>query len=122
MYARFKLKDSLEISDLQKVDPKLLIVLGWFVKFCGLHNLECCLTSIIAPKTPLSVSDTHPEGRAFDARTNSWKDDQIHDAIEYLEANCGQMGAILKDGTKKVAVYHDIGYGFHLHCQVFKED
>lgn len=118
---RFSLKEGIEISDLQKINPNLVIVFGWFVKFCNDNHLECCITNLISEKTPNSVSSTHPEGRAIDCRSKFWPEEKIKECINFMNKNCGHLGAVTQEGTKRVIVYHDAGYGYHFHLQVQRE-
>lgn len=122
MNNHFETKDGINIEDFKKVNPKLITVWGWFVNYCAKHGLECCITSIIAPKTANSISSTHLEGRAIDARSSGFNDDQKLDCIHFMEENCGKLGAYSPDGIQRVIIHHDVGYGPHFHMQVYRGD
>jgi hypothetical protein len=66
------------------------------------------------------VSTTHHERRAFDFRVKDWSGEQIDAMIKYLTDKYNQIGAVQKDGSRKVVVYHDSGHGFHFHVQLDK--
>lgn len=121
---RFEFKDSEHCypSLLQEVDPKLLIVLGFYVRFSRKRGLPCVLTNIIG-KFKQSESNTHPEGRAFDTSVRGWDEGDIKDCIEYMTTHTQSLGAVSrKDGIRRSVVYHDVGLGAHFHFQVHKGD
>jgi hypothetical protein len=64
------------------------------------------------------VSASHQEGRAVDIRTIGWPAEFIELFIAEFSSRFGSMGAITKDGKRKLLVYHDSGHGAHIHCQL----
>ena len=65
-------------------------------------------------------SKTHHERRAFDLRVIDWSGEQIDALIKYLTDKYGQFGAIQKDGSRLICLYHNSGHGFHFHVQLDK--
>jgi hypothetical protein len=117
MEDRFLIKDGVDIRDLQKISPNLLIVLGHFILFCKKRKLRCCLTSIMDLVSG-RVSKTHEQGRAFDASIRGWTMDDIQACIEHMSEVCGDLGAhSLNDGLQRVVVFHT-GTAEHFHFQV----
>ena len=120
MGLKFSIKESEHclITDFQKVRGDLLVVLGYFVSFCDKNSLECKVTNVVG-KFPQSKSDTHPEGRAFDASLRGWNETKIKECMTFMDMACGQLGAVsARDGKRRVIVRHDAGLGDHFHFQV----
>lgn len=110
-------KDGVDVNDLKKVSPNLLIVLGYYVLFCKSKNLRCCITSI-SDFVEGRVSETHEKGRAFDASVTFWKMSDVNDCINFMNEKVGHLGAISKkDMVQRVVVFH-MGTAEHFHFQV----
>jgi len=104
--------------------PKAIKLLGFVLQFCEDRELPCMITNV-SKRFTQSISNTHPEGRAFDVRTKNWpdKDNNVKSCIIYLEERTDDIAALVKSGDKLIprpAVYHNIGLGEHLHFQVRK--
>lgn len=105
-------------DELLAIDWKLLVVLGYFKKFCVMENLTCKITSI-SEKVQGRISRTHEEFRAFDASVGNWTDGDIIKCVDYMQKQVGSLGAYsLTDKQQRVVVYHDVGLGSHFHFQV----
>jgi hypothetical protein len=114
----FNLKHGIEPKDLQRMSPKLFIVWGYFTLFATERDLPIEVTNI-KEKFNVSVSNTHPEGRAIDVSVRDWSILEIGELKGYLEAKVGHLGAIsLRTNKPRVVVYHDAGLGSHFHLQV----
>lgn len=120
LFFKLKQSDGCLVSDLQKIHPPLIIVLGYFCRYCDENGLPCNLTNILS-KFKVSKSTTHPDGRAFDASPRGWKKSDITKCIKFMNRHVGHLGAISsKDKKRRVAVYHNAGKGWHFHFQVAK--
>jgi hypothetical protein len=64
------------------------------------------------------VSLSHQEGRAVDIRTTNWPTSFRELFMAEFSSRFGSLGAITKDGKRKLLVYHDSGHGAHIHCQL----
>ena len=119
----FKLKPDVLITDLQKVNPRLLLVLSHFVSFCYENNLPCLITSIMEDNPSIErVSSTHSSGRGFDASSRGWGPHEIRSCVDYMEREVLDLGAYSSsDGAQRVVIYHDSGHGAHFHFQVKRE-
>ena len=117
---RFKLKDGIEPGDMTVMSPKLLIAFGWFVHFAEQRELPVVVTNI-KKKFSVSVSNSHPEGRAIDISTKNsgWTDEDIETVELQMRLQCEELGAISsRTGKPVVAYHHDAGLGPHFHIQV----
>lgn len=113
-------KGSVNSSELQNMNPKLMLVLGHFLTFCELHGLPCQITNI-TNKFKQSKTSTHVDGRAIDISVRGWAEMDIVNARQYMESVAGHYGAIsARDYKKRVFVYHNVGLGDHIHLQVYK--
>ena len=116
-YLEFKGEGSAELEDIYSMQPALIIVLGAVLQFCKDNSLPCKVTNV-RHKFAQSISNTHPEGRAFDMSVRGWTGTEIKRCIHYVEKEVGHLGAISKNsGVRVVAVYHDVGLGKHIHFQ-----
>ena len=116
----FEIKEpDVSLDDMLIMKPSLVIVWGFLLKFCSMHEIPCRITNI-KTKFPKSVSDTHPQGRAIDISVRGWSILHVRDAQDYLERNVGHLGAIVGRGDRRVSVFHNV-YGDHLHLQVAPE-
>jgi len=116
-------KDSKHVSseDITVMQPALVIALGVFMQFCQSRALPCEITNI-KTKFPVSKTNTHPEGRAFDASVRGWPEEFIKECENYMEKHIGYLGAISSDTFKpNLVYYHDAGLGPHFHIQVARE-
>lgn len=115
-YIKFKherLKD--EISRLQ---PACLILLSGASAYCASYDLPFIITSILEEKDVKRVSTTHEDGRAFDISVQGWSADNIVNFVKFMNHNFKSIAAISSQTGNRVAVlYHDSGYGVHVHCQ-----
>jgi len=115
------LKENVLVTDLQMIRPDLFIVLGYVSWWCFNNNLPCRVTSVI-DDVPQRVTKTHSQGRAIDVSTRGFGPKNISDLISFLEEKVGHFGAYSKsDGKQRVAIYHDVGMGPHIHIQVKRE-
>ena len=113
-----KIKQDVLITELQQVRPDMLVVLAYFSLFCWENNLEGVGTSVFEEITDRATK-THTEGRAVDVSVKGFGPRDITNCIEYLNENVGHLGAYsLSDGKQRVAVYHNVGLGPHIHLQV----
>lgn len=119
---RFKLKQNVNPEDLTVMSPKLLIAFGWFCHFAEQRGLPVVVTNV-KEKFSVSVSNSHPEGRAIDISTKTvgWTDEDIETIELQMMLQDSQMniGAISRStGRPRIAYHHDAGLGPHFHLQV----
>lgn len=106
------------LNHLQEIHPNLFFLLGCFYKYAYDKNLPVVITSVIRDRLPMSVSDTHGQGRAIDISVNGWPIDECLRVVEYFRDNYSYLGAISKtSGEGNPLVHHDVGYGRHFHLQ-----
>ena len=111
-------KPDVKAEELLAIDWKLLIVLGYFKKFCLMENITCRITSI-TERVEGRISRSHEDARAFDASVAEFSKGEIIKGIDFMEKQVGGLGAYSKsDGKQRVVVYHDVGRGAHFHFQV----
>ena len=114
----FEIKEGNDAKDMQYMTWKMFIVWGHFVNFAETKKLPVVITNIIH-KFAVSKSNTHPEGRAIDASTRGWTDQDIEDCERYMYEKAGKYGAVsFSTGKPRVLYYHDAGLGSHFHLQV----
>ena len=121
-----KVNQDVLITELQQIRPDMLLVLAHFSFFCWKNNLPCVVTSVFEEVFG-RTSDTHKEGRAVDVSVKGFGPQDIRNCIDYLNKNVGHLGAYSSsDNQQMVAVYHNVGFGNHIHLQVarnpFKEE
>ena len=112
-------KKGVDATDWSRTNPNLKILFDWFVLWCKSEGIEVVVTSIIRPRIEgISKSDTHSEGRAFDARSTDFDEEQRERMIAECNKRFASCGAISKDGIVRPVVWHDSGLGEHFHFQV----
>jgi len=105
------------ITDLQKVSPDILIVLGFLVTFCNDRGLPCRITNITGTFGK-SQSKTHISGRALDVGIKGWRPIDIADCEVYLIGHVGHLGAYSsRDQKQRLFVYGDPAHRDHIHLQ-----
>lgn len=63
----FEIKDDIDLSDLQKLQPAIWIIFTGALLYCKQHGLTCRITSIISDRGNVNAkSKTHEQGRAID--------------------------------------------------------
>lgn len=113
-----KINQDVLVTELQQVRPDMLLVLAYFSMFCWEKKLPCIVTSVFEEIFERST-ETHKEGRAVDVSVKGFGPKDIGDCIDYLNKNVGHLGAYSSsDNKQRVAIYHNVGFGNHLHLQV----
>lgn len=64
------------------------------------------------------VSPSHSQGRAVDIRTRDWSKKKLIDFMGYFSEKFKQYGYLNNAGIRKLMIYHDSGYGAHLHVSI----
>lgn len=64
------------------------------------------------------VSDSHSTRRAVDIRTKDWPEWFREKFIKHFTEKFGEIGAVNAEGESRLLVYHDSGFGPHIHCQL----
>lgn len=113
-------KDEVDLNDLREMQPALLILFTHTVLYCKEYNLPLTITSIKSDRESVkAISNTHSEGRAFDVSVKGWTSHHIHRFVYLTNKYYSDIGAIsFTDLKPRAAIYHDSGYGAHLHLQV----
>lgn len=116
----FETKEDINLEDLKEMDPALLILLTRTFLFCSEFNLPCRITSIKSDRKNIkSSSKTHEQGRAIDISTKGWTEHLIHSFLYRMNRDYAEIAAISASDLKpRAAIYHDVGYGSHIHLQV----
>lgn len=116
----FDNKPEVDLNDLKMLHPALFYILADVFAYCAKYTLPCNITSIISGRDNVkSSSKTHQEGRAFDLSTRDWSEFHIHRIEKFINKRHAHIAAISSnDARPRAAVYHDSGYGAHLHFQV----
>lgn len=115
---RFNIKEDNNIEEFMDLSPLMFIVFGHFLLFAQQRNLPVTVTNI-TNKFDVSISNTHPEGRAIDISTRGWTEQEITSCLFYLDSKVGHLGAYSsRSGKQHVAIHHDSGLGPHFHLQV----
>lgn len=115
---RFTIKNDCNIEDITMINPKLLVMLATILEFADGKNLPVVISSIINDRINVnSVSKTHQEGRALDISTIGWDIDDINE-LKLVMSKHDNIAALSFSTLKpSPVVYHDSGYGPHLHIQ-----
>lgn len=112
--------------DWDLVNPKLIDAAIFVLDWAAEYKLPVVFTSIIREKLPVSKSNTHAEGRAFDISVRGWTTDHIDDLLADSRTFLKNIGALAYREGKLIstpAVYHHevkdgVDYGAHFHFQV----
>lgn len=116
----FDTNTNVNLEDFKRMHPALWILLTNAVLYCAEYNLPFRVTSIISDREGLKVtSSTHEEGRAIDISVKGWTDTHIHRFVYLFNRDYHEIAAISSSDLKpRAAVYHNSGYGNHIHLQV----
>lgn len=103
------------------MQPTLILIYAKMLQWCDKEGLPLVITSAVRDFEQGQVSQTHPEGRAFDISVKGWEAFNIDKFVKYWnesEIN-KKYGALKTDGTACLVVYHAVaGGGFHFHIQI----
>lgn len=102
------------------VSPKLILLRDYWLNYSYEKKLPVLCTSIIRAKIEgISTSNSHAEGRAFDASVHGWSTDDIDSFVADCNKEFAQsIGAISQMDLKARAVLYHFGTGPHFHFQV----
>lgn len=122
---RIKVNNGIDFTDLQWLDPRLVLVVADLSYFCAVNGQSFVLSSIIrSPKQDEILgakSTTHSTGRAVDVSIRFWSPTFLNRVVSYLEKEHGKFGAVsAKTGDRRLVVVHNNydGAGKHMHLQV----
>jgi len=120
MEFKLEFKSDVKVKDLSCLTSNCIAMFASFLEYCRKHGLRCKLTSLKSDRENVkSVSNTHETGRAFDASVKGWSKEEIKDCLDYFNEHYKTIAAISYGDMKpRAVVYHDAGYGSHLHFQV----
>lgn len=120
MKKQFTIKDDCTMEDFKMLNPNLLILFSTLLNFARNNDLPVCITSIITDRNGIrTASTTHEEGRAIDISVKGWDAKDIQGLISVMEYHHSNISAISASTLKpRPVVWHDSGYGDHLHLQV----
>lgn len=95
----------------------------WF--FCAENEQPFMITETVTTdeedKALKRVSDSHRSHRAVDIRTRGWPSEFREKFIKYFSEKYADIAATNSAGEKRLMVYHDSGFGEHIHCQLNRE-
>lgn len=118
----FYCKDGVALTDIQRVDPRLIMVLGDLMQ----HTIErkmppIQITSMVRSESSKikSASKTHQQGRAIDISIKGWDVLEADDIVSEFNDKYRDIAAISsRDGIPRLMICHNVGYGPHIHIQV----
>ena len=115
----FDCKDDVDLNDLKELQPACWTLLTAALLFCKEHNIILVISSIKSDrKNVTAVSTTHEEGRAIDISTKGWPAVLIHRFCHHINRSYGDVAAVSRsDNIPRAALYHDAGFGSHVHLQ-----
>lgn len=113
-------KDGVDINDLKKLQPAMWQILSFAVCYCAEYRLPLVITSLINDRDGVKASSkTHEQGRAIDISVAGWTDQHIHRFCFQVNAKFFDIAALSASDMKpRAAIYHNSGYGDHIHLQV----
>lgn len=111
-------------SRLRYMHPRALELMFEMIEFCLQNGVDPEVTETVT--TPAEdkelnrVSDSHPEGRAFDLRTVDWSREFLRKFLNHFNTKYSRpLGAISKStGQANLIIHHDTGRGEHCHVQL----
>ena len=118
----FYCKEGVALTDIQKISPRLLVVLGDLIEQAerrGLPPLK--ITSMIRGENSKvkSASKTHQTGRAIDISIMGWDVEEVDDIVTEFNQKYEDIAAISNSDLKpRLMICHNVGYGPHIHIQV----
>ena len=118
----FQTKKDVSIEDLKGMHPFILLIFAEFYLYCYENKIPCVLTSLME-NAPGRISETHSDGRAFDASVRGWSDFHIHRIVYHFNEKFKDIAAIsASDNKPRAVVYHKVeGGAHHLHFQCRKD-
>ena len=127
LYPAVKFKDNSKRDEFYQLDDRLQFILEDLARYCEANGYDFIITDMLSDAESDfklgRVSKSHQEGRAADIRTNCWPEEFVPKFIAFAEAAHGNSGAIsLKDGKRRLVVYHNNGNGIHCHIQVSRRE
>lgn len=119
---RYKFKRGVRSQDMQFLSPDVLLIFSFLLKFAERRDLPVVITSLKHDRANIkTVSKTHETGRAIDISVGGWSDSDISECAEYIEIKASGLGAYsLSDGQQRPFIYHDAGFGSHIHLQSYQ--
>lgn len=94
----FKIKEDIDLKDLQNLQPAIWIIFTGALLYCKRHNLTCRITSIISDRGNVNAkSRTHETGRAIDLGVRAedgWTDLHISRLTHQLCKDYADIAAI----------------------------
>lgn len=118
---QMEIKQGVNIEDLKEVQIALWLLITHAAMYCGSNGLPPMqITSLKGDRDNLKVSSqTHADGRAADISVQEWSQTHIIQFVFHMNKTFASIGAIsTTTGESVVALYHDAGYGAHIHLQV----
>jgi hypothetical protein len=110
----FQIKDDVNVYDLQYLDPFLMMMLAFTLRFMKDHEEPVTITSL-TDDSPLRKTDTHAEGRAFDMRVRGISRAVLKHLVWEINRRYGAIyGTGPADRTPRVAILKKD----HIHFQV----
>ena len=107
-------KHTVNIEDLDMLNPTLYPVIGFLMMFCFEHNLECLITSAYRANDP----GPHGDFRAVDFRANTWPEHHVEKFRREATEKYGHLGAYSRsDGKQRLVIFHGEGLNYHGHIQ-----
>lgn len=122
----FDCKPEVDLEDMKKMSPYLVIIIGHIALWCYQHNLPFVITSAKSDAVSVErVSDTHKEARAIDMSIRGWTKEDLDKFEATFELRFRHLAAISKKhGRPNLIEIHEAKdlHGntqpMHIHLQV----
>lgn len=118
MKQNFVLKSNVDVEDLTRIHPNLLLLFAHINKYAYDNNLPVTVTSITGAAFGRRTR-THKEGRAIDVSLRGWPEEFIEDIeLTFNKLFKNEAAISASDLKPRAIVVHDAGTGNHIHAQV----
>lgn len=118
-------KGSKEKERFDLLHPRMKELCEEMAFYCATNEMPFVLTETVTTdeedKALKRVSDSHRSHRAVDIRTREWPSEFREKFIKYFSEKYADIAATNSAGEKRLMVYHDSGFGEHIHCQLNRE-
>lgn len=120
-----KFKSIKEEKEFPRIVPSLKLIVEDIESYVTKAGYDFVISDVMSEvsedRALRRVSSSHREGRAVDVRTSSWPKDFLDKLESHFEEKYKGMAALSKvTGKPNLILYHNVGFGNHIHIQVKK--